>query len=487
MLNHQVTGTGSVTVFFLHLLCGSGRGWNSTIADLSGDFRCVAIDLPGFGGSSEIAGTSVAEMADAVTEVICAERPCELMLVGHSMGAKVATVVARRIETGVTEVAGLRGMVLLAGSPPAPEPMDEKRRETMKGWFAGDAAKSRAEADQFIDNNSSNALGAAEQKLLVEEVLRLNRTAWLAWLDSGSREDWSRRVGVLKTPTLIVAGAEDVDLGPDAQRSLMLPHFAAGRLEVLPGAKHLLPMECPHEVARLIAMQATATQREESDERAVGASYEALIDSDRVSPPTREVLRARSGSDDPAYEPEVFTLEELFTQRAVLGRIVPQEKGEAIDLAARLDRQLAGVGDGWRYAELPPDASAYRTALFTLDLEAKAAHKRPFGVLAPDEQDVLLAKASKGDLGSGLLQRAAVSIGLAEPEAELSRSQMRLWFKGLCGDAVRLYVAHPATLERIGYSGFADGADAATTQGFLQIDAGQHEPWEPVGKQMARR
>ena len=57
---------------------------------------------------------------------------------------------------------------------------------------------------------------------------------------------------MLQTPALILAGADDEDLGPAAQRRLMAPHFARCRVEVVPGAKHLLPVEQPAVVARLI-------------------------------------------------------------------------------------------------------------------------------------------------------------------------------------------------------------------------------------------
>ncbi len=81
----------------------------------------------------------------------------------------------------------------------------------------------------------------------------MDRDAWVAWLDRGSREDWAGRVGVLRTPALILAGSKDAALGPDAQRRHMAPHFAHHRIEVLEGAGHLLPLERPAEVARLIA------------------------------------------------------------------------------------------------------------------------------------------------------------------------------------------------------------------------------------------
>ena len=62
---------------------------------------------------------------------------------------------------------------------------------------------------------------------------------------------------------------------------------------------------------------------------------------------------------------------ELIDQRDTLVRtladlVVPQ-RGAAIDLAARVDAQLArGEGDGWRNADLPSDPEAYRTGLDAL-------------------------------------------------------------------------------------------------------------------------
>jgi pimeloyl-ACP methyl ester carboxylesterase len=64
----------------------------------------------------------------------------------------------------------------------------------------------------------------------------------------------------LQTPTLVVAGANDADLGPHAQRRLVVPHFAYVRLVTLPDTGHLLPMEQPEAVARLIAAHVGSTE-----------------------------------------------------------------------------------------------------------------------------------------------------------------------------------------------------------------------------------
>ena len=240
------------TMFLLHLLGGSARGWDWLTPLLATRFRCIAVDLPGFGDKADATGFSVSDMADAVAADIRAEAPRAWLLVGHSMGAKVATALARRAEDGDDGLHGLSRLILLAGSPPRPEPMDEGQRTKMLSWFAGNAGTSRIQAQTFVDDNVGAALSPDRNQRVIDDLLRTSPSAWRAWLESGSREDWSDEIGILQTPALLVAGTEDGDLGPDAQLRLMVPHFATVRVETLAGAGHLLPMERAENVARLI-------------------------------------------------------------------------------------------------------------------------------------------------------------------------------------------------------------------------------------------
>ncbi|KQM86087.1 hypothetical protein ASE67_09485 [Sphingomonas sp. Leaf23] len=77
--------------------------------------------------------------------------------------------------------------------------------------------------------------------------------AWTGWLERGSREDGDRRVRSRPIPALIVAGAEDCDLGEAAQRRVNLPQYPSGRVEVVADAAHLIPLEQPDRLATLIA------------------------------------------------------------------------------------------------------------------------------------------------------------------------------------------------------------------------------------------
>ena len=75
-------------------------------------------------------------------------------------------------------------------------------------------------------------------------------------------------------------------------------------------------------------------------------------------------------------------------------------------------------------------------------------------------------------------------MGLPADRPPLSAEQMRLWFEEVRAQAAMLYVAHPATLAAMEYSGIADGGDTATMQGFVKLGVGAVEAWEPPAKTM---
>ena len=458
------------TLFLLHFLGGSARTWTE-VAERLAPRRCVAIDLPGFGDAAGLGGRTVKEMADHVAAAVRAEAPGRWALAGHSMGGKVAAVLARRAEDGEAGLEGLAAVVLVAASPAGPEPMAAAKREEMLGWFRGDAGQSAAEAEGFVRDNVGAALPAAVGGRTVDDVVRADPAAWRAWLEHGSREDWAARVGVLRTPALVLAGGEDAALGTDAQRVLVAPAFAQARLATLAGAGHLLPVERPDEVAGLIAAFLVEAAQEDGEAVAGGrgAAWRALLGADRVGARLRAVLLERARPDDPAAAPRAMSEAQRATLRLAVDRMVPQPAGVRIDLAARVDAVLAaGVGDGWRLAGAPPDAVLCRAGLDTL--EAAARHGGAPGVagLADAAQDALLGRAAAGTLDAGA------------GEGMLDAARMQLWFEEVRSMAVRAYIAHPATLARMGYSGIGYGGDGARLEGFVRLGIGAREDWEPV-------
>ena len=443
------------TVFCLHALGSSSEAFVGLRRRLAGTLDLVGIDLPGFGTSAGATSTSVEGMTELVERAIGRTGVTEWALIGHSMGGKIAAAVAARTVDGSNGLFGLRAVVLLAASPSSPEPMDEERRATMLGWAArGPIGPDDATA--FVDANTASRLGPEPRQTATRDVQRSAPRAWTDWLLRGSREDWSGAFPPNPVPALVLAGAEDGDLGPDAQRSLTLPHWTHGEFDVVPGAAHLLPWEQPDEVADRIR---DFWRRRVDHGPVVPADTARVIASPRVSARMRGVLAVRALPDDPASEPRALTREQLDTLRALARVVLPQPDGPQVDLALRVDGQLAeGAGDGWRPAGLPVDVEAYRAALDALHPEVVQGDQHLAAVLD------------------------AVADGEHEPAAGgLDAGQLRSWLADATVDLTKHWLAHPATMGAIDYDGFANGGDGVRKQGFLLLGAGEREAWEPTG------
>ncbi len=482
-------------IVLCHWLGGSAQSWSLLAERLSErGLRCLAVDLPGFGTAADVPGYTVRSMADAVIASIRDEREsgephAPWLLAGHSMGGKLAAVIARDAANCAAGLGGLRSVVLLAPSPPGPEPMKESDRvsklETI-GQSTGDEATDRRHAQTFVSANAgSPALGEATLRAATDGVLQANKAAIRAWFESGSNEDWSAYVGELPLPALIFAGSEDAALGPDAQGRHTLPHFTGGgrgglnggELVVLEAAGHLLPLERPGVIAERIVEFCAELSLPVSRRVRVGERFAALMSSDLTSPQTRELMHDRLLEDDATYSPQAVDRAGLRVLRELARRIVP---GCPFDLAARIDRRLThGSGDGWRRAELPQDGTAWRRGLASFDAAARRAHGVGFVELGDELQDALLDQAAVGQLGEGWGERLLHAVGLSEgydaqqdADKVYTAAEMQTWFTEVRGELAKLYMADPRTMERVGFTGFADES------GFTQIRLNEREAWE---------
>ncbi len=165
----------------------------------------------------------------------------------------------------------------------------------------------------------------------------------------------------------------------------------------------------------------------------------------RISAKLQAILAHRAKADDPASAPKVLSPSHLMALRAVLSHMVPHTIA-GLDLAQRIDADLAaGSDNGWRLETMPDDARAHRDALTSLDAAARASGASGFADLPADRQAAMLAKVAEGAFD-------------APAGAPMTAGQLSDWFTELLSDAVRLYVAHPATISSIGYEGHANGA-----------------------------
>lgn len=439
------------TVFFL-----PGLGFNTAsaapFAAVLGDrFRVVGIDLPGHGDAPDAADGSVHSLADAALRMIeAAADGGPWLLAAHSMGGKVAALVASRVLSGHANVFGLAGAVLLAPSPLTPEPMDDDKRALMLSW-SENGPLSEVAGREFVAQNIATPLAETSEQDAVGQVRQTSPLSWRRWLTEGSREDVSAAVGTLDLPVVVMGGENDDDLGAAAQPKLLSGVYPRARFVSLADTGHLLTYERSAEVAAEI----TALW-ESTTSPSVAPEWGRLIASDRTGIEERELLARRAITDDPNYAPQVLSPGQLATLRELADRLVPQSGAGRIDLAARIDADLAaGRGDGWRPSGLPDDAAAYR-----IGLEAVAS------IWPKDaaQQDDLVRRIIAGDVTAGTW----------------SGDVLRRWFDDVRTDLARIWLAHPASLARVGYDGFATAGPGVQPAGYVSLGAGMRDPWEPT-------
>ena len=235
-------GAGEMTLVFLHYFGGSSRAWAPVIECLRDEFRCIAPDLRGFGASDAAPESySVDDAADDLSALIESLQLERYVLVGHSMGGKIA------LEMAARQPRGLCSLILLAPSPPTPEPMEKLERERLlQGW--GD----RAQAVETLNKITQRTLPPTSYDRAIEDNLRSSRATWQAWLERGSREDISSRMTQICIPTSVVAGACDDGMTPSLLQREVVARVAHATFQIVPGVAHLLPLEAPRLISEFV-------------------------------------------------------------------------------------------------------------------------------------------------------------------------------------------------------------------------------------------
>ncbi|MBO0930524.1 alpha/beta fold hydrolase [Fibrella aquatilis] len=238
---------------FLHYFGGSALSWTAVLDSLLADYQCVAVDLPGFGESPPLSDhQTVDEVAAVVADALAAQLGNNpFVLVGHSMGGKIALAIAAGLP-GHAPPAGLRGLVLLATSPPGPEPIPDDSRQEMLDKPGLSPEKQREAAEKTMAKITRKPLADAARAQIIADNLRASPEGWIAWPAVGSRADITDRMARITVPVTLLAGEEDAALDPSVQPDMVMPYLPQATLYTLPGVGHLLPLEVPDEVVTWI-------------------------------------------------------------------------------------------------------------------------------------------------------------------------------------------------------------------------------------------
>ncbi len=242
-------GTGP-TLVFLHYWGGSARTWDLVVDRLAGR-GTLTLDFRGWSRSIGLEGPyTLRQLADDTLAVIADAGVTDYVLVGHSMGGKVAQLVA------ATRPAGLRGIVLVGSGPAKPAAgITAEYREGLS--HAYDSDESVAEARDHI--LTATQLPESIKSQIATDSRAGNDAARTEWPLRGIAQDIREHTRMISVPALVVAGRHDRVEPIDVLRDNLVPYLSAPDFTVIPNTGHLIPLEAPADLADAITAFAPAT------------------------------------------------------------------------------------------------------------------------------------------------------------------------------------------------------------------------------------
>jgi len=221
----------------LHGAGGDHLSWPVEIRGLSAA-RVFALDLPGHGRSAGAGLQSVEEYADCVVDFMDALGLSRAVFVGHAMGGAIALTLALDHPDRVG------GIGLISCGPRLPVPSSILENSSNPATFP--LAVQSLQDLMNISRSAASVKAQAQKKLS-----SIRSTLFQGDLRACDQFDVSSRLGTVKTPALVVCGAED-KLTPRHFSDYLAERIDGAALQTIDGAGHLVMLEQPRRVAGLL-------------------------------------------------------------------------------------------------------------------------------------------------------------------------------------------------------------------------------------------
>jgi len=240
-LYHEVHGSGA-PILLVHGFPLSGKLWEPVVPLLERKFRLIVPDLRGHGRSEASETVSMARFADDLAELLDEiGESGPVVPVGMSMGGYVVFEFCRRYPER------LRALVLADTRAQADPPEEIRMRLEMAQLVraGGSVAITDTMIARLFGPHASEELKASWREMLNATESR----GVAAALDAmACRVDSFATLSSLTCPVLIVTGEHDA-ITPPQDAEWMRQAAQDAEVEILPGAGHMTPVECPEAFA----------------------------------------------------------------------------------------------------------------------------------------------------------------------------------------------------------------------------------------------
>ncbi|MBR0938905.1 alpha/beta fold hydrolase [Bradyrhizobium jicamae] len=199
------SGGDRPALLFVHGIMMSHAVWRHQVAEFSGDYRVVCVDLRGFGQSSAMTpDISFEDHAADLAHIIAKLSLTDVTLVGWSMGGAIAQVFAATYPRTLVRVVLVDTTPQLLASEAFPHALPAEAAMQLGQLLGSDFAQGCAAFSGMI------APEDAEATRLVTEIATATQPAiaLAAFGNSGPRS-LIELLPDIKTPTSVIAGADD--------------------------------------------------------------------------------------------------------------------------------------------------------------------------------------------------------------------------------------------------------------------------------------
>lgn len=246
----QVGAADAPPVLFLHGIMGHRHDWDVLVDRLGASCRVIAVDQRGHGRSEWTRSYRVAEMAADAIALIEQLDVAPVPIVGHSMGAMVALVVAARRPELVDRI------VLI---DIVPESLTTEFARQMPEMFAAMARSSYATVDEATAEwQAGNPMARPDLlRNYVAHALTPGRDGRLRWeFDAWGLRDFFAGVSpselwaaidAVTCPSLVIRG-EHSPVTTDEQAAAVARRLGDARVVLIPDGGHDLGVEQPEAV-----------------------------------------------------------------------------------------------------------------------------------------------------------------------------------------------------------------------------------------------
>jgi non-heme chloroperoxidase len=233
-----------VPVIFLHGFLDSWHSFEGVLPHLPKSIRAFALTQRGHGDASRPRkGYSIANFAEDLKAFMDALELETAVIVGHSMGSGVT------LRFAIDYPEKTKGLILIGASSTIGS------SQTAKQYWDSTLAKLSDPVDlalvrQMIESALVQPVPERLLETFVQEGKKVPAFVWRELFERRWREegDFSRELGQIKVPTLLVWGDRDARY-PYSEQEALAGEIEDSRLIVYSGAGHMLHWEKPERLA----------------------------------------------------------------------------------------------------------------------------------------------------------------------------------------------------------------------------------------------